>query len=173
MARITLNGRTRGRHAGFTLIELMIVIAIIAILSSIAISVYQDATAKAELSEAFTVGDGLKTPVADYRHQTVACPAQGHRRYPRPGQLQRQIRRQRHGDRPAPTPCTITTLMRNNTVARAASRQARRADHDSRMAAPRNGNAPATYRSSSCRKPAAETARASPCIHARNSSHPA
>ena len=37
-ARITLNSKAKGRHAGFTLVELMI--AIIAFLSSIAISVY-------------------------------------------------------------------------------------------------------------------------------------
>lgn len=49
---------------GFTLIELMIVVAIIGILAAIAIPAYQDYTAKAQASEAFSLLDGFKTPVA-------------------------------------------------------------------------------------------------------------
>lgn len=62
---------------GFTLIELMIVVAIIAILASIAISVYMNATAKSQLSEAFTLVDGLKSDVSDYYDQTGSCPTLG------------------------------------------------------------------------------------------------
>lgn len=65
------------RINGFTLIELMIVVAIIAILTSIAITVYTNSTGKAELSEAFTVADGLKTDVADFYSQTGSCPNNG------------------------------------------------------------------------------------------------
>jgi len=50
---------------GFTLIELMIVVAIIGILAAIAIPAYQDYVARAQVSEAATLMDGLKTPVAD------------------------------------------------------------------------------------------------------------
>ena len=50
---------------GFTLIELMIVVAIIGILAAVAIPAYQDYTARAQVSEAFTLLDGLKTPVAE------------------------------------------------------------------------------------------------------------
>lgn len=62
---------------GFTLIELMIVVAIIAILASIAITVYNNSIGKAELSEAFTVVDGLKTDVAEYYGQAGSCPTNG------------------------------------------------------------------------------------------------
>mgnify|MGYP000412662067 CR=1 FL=1 len=50
---------------GFTLIELMIVVAIIGILAAIAIPAYSDYTARAQASEAFTLLDGLKTPIAE------------------------------------------------------------------------------------------------------------
>lgn len=65
------------RTGGFTLIELMIVVAIIAILSSIAITVYNNSIAKTQLSEAFTVADGLKTPISESFTQTGACPGNG------------------------------------------------------------------------------------------------
>ena len=50
---------------GFTLIELMIVVAIIGILAAIAIPAYQDYIARSQATEAFTLANGLKTEVAD------------------------------------------------------------------------------------------------------------
>jgi type IV pilus assembly protein PilA len=64
---------------GFTLIELMIVVAIIGILAAVAIPAYQDYTAKAQATEAFTLIDGLKTPMtAAFAEDGVwAIPATG------------------------------------------------------------------------------------------------
>lgn len=50
---------------GFTLIELMIVVAIIAILAALAIPAYQDYTTRSKVSEALAVADPIKTTIAE------------------------------------------------------------------------------------------------------------
>jgi type IV pilus assembly protein PilA len=54
----------RQAQAGFTLIELMIVVAIIGILAAVAIPAYSDYTAKAKIANAITSVDSVKTSVA-------------------------------------------------------------------------------------------------------------
>lgn len=64
------NGRTPVAQRGFTLIELMIVVAIIGILAAIAIPQYNDYVARSQAAEAPTLIDGLKTPIVSAISET-------------------------------------------------------------------------------------------------------
>jgi type IV pilus assembly protein PilA len=58
------NEPERRAQAGFTLIELMIVVAIIGILASMAIPAYQSYTIRAQVAEGLTLASAVKAPVA-------------------------------------------------------------------------------------------------------------
>lgn len=69
---------SRRHRAGFTLIELMIVIAIIAILATLAIPAYQNYVIRAQVSEGLSLASGAKAAVWDYVSNTGHFPPSNH-----------------------------------------------------------------------------------------------
>lgn len=63
------------KERGFTLIELMIVIAIIAILAALALPAYQDYLTRAQVSEGLHVATGARTAVWEYAANHGRLPA--------------------------------------------------------------------------------------------------
>ena len=63
------------KQSGFTLIELMIVVAIVAILAAIALPAYTDYMKRSKVSEAMAAAGACKTSVAEYAAATNTLPA--------------------------------------------------------------------------------------------------
>ena len=62
------------KQSGFTLIELMIVVAIIGVLSAVAIPQYQNYVARAQVSEGFSLLGSGKMAVAEYYNENGSFP---------------------------------------------------------------------------------------------------
>lgn len=61
-------------QAGFTLIELMIVVAIVAILAAIALPAYQDYVGRSQMAEAYSLASGLKVSVVEFYANNATFP---------------------------------------------------------------------------------------------------
>lgn len=64
-------------NSGFTLIELMIVVAIIGILAAVAIPSYQDYTGRAQVTEGLSLTSAFKAPLSEWLAQNTTMPTSG------------------------------------------------------------------------------------------------
>lgn len=63
------------KRKGFTLIELMITVAIVGVLAAVALPAYQTYTIRAQVAEGFTLSEGIKTAVVENYAHTGVLPA--------------------------------------------------------------------------------------------------
>jgi len=105
----------KATQKGFTLIELMIVVAIIGILAAVAIPAYQSYIARSQMAEALSLADGLKTSVAESYGQTGVCPGKNNAAAAGGVPLDTTISGQYVAkvDTNSTTPCTIAATMQS------------------------------------------------------------
>lgn len=101
---------------GFTLIELMIVVAIVAILAAISITVYMGSVAKSQITEGITIADSMKTAVSEYQHETGTCPSAGVGGILPPASYSGRFVSSATVTPGASGSCVITSLMKSNSV---------------------------------------------------------
>jgi type IV pilus assembly protein PilA len=74
---MNMKNMKQARQQGFTLIELMIVIAIVGILSAVALPAYQDYTVRARVAEVLSIASGFKSQLVEYHAINSSWPATG------------------------------------------------------------------------------------------------
>ena len=74
LKRLNARRNRKASQKGFTLIELMIVVAIIGILAAIAIPQYKQYTGRSQAAEAITLFSGVKTALGEYYNENGSWP---------------------------------------------------------------------------------------------------